>query len=160
MKRIYDHEEIPRLPIDDLREVRKVAGLLRNAFLDGAEKDGGETPTITEVGSEEQHNALMATRYRSGIVDGRIDPGDEPAPEWDPMEWHYELHVGCGEMCPVLAVVPYDCEAAAPDIRAARAIAQAGGIILDLAAEVERLRELVEEAMPIVLWANARAGHG
>lgn len=130
-EQLEDHHEPERLPISDLKAVRKVAGILRNAFVDGTERDAGETPTICEMGSEEAFNA--------GHTHGHA--------EWEPHEWHYALHVGCGEICPVLATVPYDPESCAPDLAVARAIAQAGGIIFDLAARVEDL----ETAAPDIL---------
>lgn len=54
-----------------------------------------------------------------------------------------ELHVGCGEMCPVLAAIPFDGDSGGVDQLTAEAIAHSGRDMIDLVREVLHLRYLL-----------------
>lgn len=61
-----------------------------------------------------------------------------------------ELHVGCGEHCPVLVAVPYDDDVGGLALDP-EALAHVGRDVLDLVDEVRRLREAL---------GRSEAGHG
>lgn len=112
------HQEPAPVKRGDIEQALKVAAALRNVY--SIEEGEGETPTLVEVGA--------------------LPPEGHPGREgWDISLWSWEVHVGCGDYCPMLAVVPYDFDSDAPHRDTAEAIAQAGEVILGL---VERVREL------------------
>jgi hypothetical protein len=51
-----------------------------------------------------------------------------------------EIHVGCGDVCGIFAVVPYDGDMGCVPVANALAIARAGRNMIDLVREVMRLR--------------------
>jgi hypothetical protein len=106
---------------DRLRRIAVRAYDLRNmavAEQDALEPHDSETPTLVE-------------RYDS-------DDGDRA-------QLSFELHVGCGDTCGVLAVVPYDGNIGEAPREVAFAIAHAGRDLLDLIAEVRQLRARVAD---------------
>lgn len=117
------HMEPPVVRRGDIEQALKVAAPLRNVC--ELESDGdGETPYLVERGACPPE-------------------GDPRREEWELSEWRYELHVGCGDVCPVLAVVPYDYDADGPLHEVAESIAMAGEVIIGL---VERVRAAEREA--------------
>lgn len=115
------HEEPTPVRRGDVAQALEVAAALRNVYSIG--EGEGETPTLVEVGA--------------------LPPEGHPGRNnWDISMWSWEVHVSCGEMCPVLAVVPYDFDSDGPHRKIAEAIAQAGEVILGL---VERIRALTAD---------------
>lgn len=130
-----EHRDPPPVIRGDIVQALEVAAALRNVY--SIEEGEGETPVIVEIGA--------------------LPPEGHPDRDtWEIADWRFEVHVSCGEYCPVLAVVPYDFDSDGPHRRIAEAIAQAGEVILGL---VERAAALEAEnaALREVAEANADA---
>lgn len=112
------HEEPSAVIRGDVPQALRVAAILRNVW--DIEQDGeGETPTLVEIGA--------------------CPPDGDPRREaWEIEDWRWEVHVGCGDYCPVMASVPYDFDSDGPHRQIAEAIAQAGEVIIGLVERVQR----------------------
>ncbi len=123
---VGEHQEIQvggELDEARLRAIASRALLLRNLCVPEAEAleyatdDDGETPCIVD--------------YADG---GETSYG------------RTELHVGCGDYCPVLIAVPWDPDMGGIPRENAVAVAHAGRDMLDLVREVISLRELLNRS--------------
>jgi hypothetical protein len=132
----HQHHEPAPVKRGDIKQALEVAAALRNTY---AGKGEGETPFIVEIGKP-------------------WEPGEDGATAryllQDKSEWRYELHVGCGELCPVLAVVPYDGDANAPSHQVAEAIAQAGEVILGLTERIAALEQAIATLVATCWWLS------
>lgn len=72
--------------------------------------------------------------------------GETPMLVWDEGDGNetrqasHEIHVGCGEICPVFATIPYDGDSGGVPSENAHAIVHAGRDLIDLVREVVALR--------------------
>ena len=135
-----DHEELivgGALDEARLRAIMKRGWLLRNVAVSEAKAltyrsnhDPGELPPHAVEGA-------TLDNYRDG---------ETPVLVWnegDGGETRYashEVHVGCGEICPVFAVIPYDGDMGGVPSENAHAIVHAGRDLIDLVREVVALR--------------------
>jgi hypothetical protein len=142
---LSDHEEVEvggDLDADRLRAIMVRGFLLRNLAISAAEAF-----------------TYPAQATYPGMVDG-VPPwsayggtqhtdGETPTLVWDAGDGgetrmpSHEVHVGCGELCPVFAVVPWDGDSGGVPSENARAIAHAGRDLIDLVREVVMLRSAV-----------------
>jgi hypothetical protein len=96
-----------------------------------------------------ESEALDFDRIESDAFGGGETPvlvwreGDRGETSWPSIE----IHMGCGDACPVAAIIPYDGDSGGVDQRMAEAIAHAGRDLLDLTREVVELRRLVNGAL-------------
>lgn len=127
-------------------------------------------PEEIEVGGELTDERLVAIRERALWLRNSYDMG--PASDGETPRLVYvdgdggetrfdeiELHIGCDcEGCYVLATFPHRAEDGGPDRYAAEAVCHAGRDMLDLVAEVRRLRALAAVTNEVAKLAAERGG--
>lgn len=119
---------------DRLRSIMVDAWLFRN--LSVSEKhaleyrpvNDGEAPTIVEVEGDGDETRMPSV----------------------------EVHVGCGDVCGVFAVIPWDGDMGCAPMANAQAIARAGRNMVDLVREVVKLRAMLarERVLCAAVWVD------
>lgn len=136
-----DHGEVQvggELTEQRLRAIMRRGWLFRNLCVSEAEaleyKDphdpppGAPTPPWSEFGGDQHTDGETPT-----MVFYEGDGGETT-------HAYAEVHVGCGEICPVFATIPYDGDMGGVPTANAEAIMHAGRDLIDLVREVVRLR--------------------
>ncbi len=139
-----DHEEVRvggPLDADRLRAIMVRGFLLRNLCVSADEAFTFRNPHDPKPGED--------VPWSDFEHPGQHTDGETPTLVWDKgdggetrLESH-EVHVGCGESCGVLAVVPWDGDSGGVPTTDAIAIAHAGRDLIDLVREVVMLRSAV-----------------
>lgn len=145
----HGHDEVAvGGPLDDvrLRAIMVRGFLFRNLCINATEAftyrdphdpKPGETMPWSEYQHHGQHTdgetPMLVWRERKDI-DGSVEIATACM----------EVHVGCGDVCPVFAIIPYDGDSGGVPSSNAEAIAHAGRDLIDLVREVTRLRAEID----------------